>query len=236
MSTEAMLRRALVLLTAYPSAYHANLVPRGAVAVFGRYSGDLAEMVAHACHQGDARHLVVSGNFGKDSGLLKDWGVPEAHFLVSSAAVLSPYAMKQLKVDIDLEATTSLEKAERITQLLAGFGFSGVVDCQLVVVAHSTQMLRLGEMLKRTLAEAQIAFFSVRWMPSTYRPNLTRLQDQWEICFELLKLAQMQTAGWIDGPLIPKDLLVWAQDFIEVVAADLAESGLPLSTAGLRSH
>jgi len=235
MNMEAMLRRGLVILTTYPPAYNAPIVPGGAMAVFGRYSADLAVMVGEICNQARPKHLVVSGHKGKDSGLLATWGVPEAHYIVSVAAQRNRYAMSQVELAIDLQAINGLENARNMTRLLGDFGYTQVVDAQLLVVAHSTQMVRLGATLNGVLSDAGIAFTSVRWVPSSYRPSLARLQDQREICFELLKLAEMEKAGWNDVPPIEAELLEWAAQYIEVVEADLANLDLTFSTAGLSS-
>jgi hypothetical protein len=229
------LRKCLVLLTGCPQAHQVGLGKRGVVAVFGRYSRDLVLTVAEMCHVSDARHLVISGNQGKDSGQLVEWAVPEAHYVLSGVDTLRPYAISQLKVAMDLTATDGQENATRMVELLGGFGFSGYVERQLIVAAHSTQMVRLGEIMNRALADAQMSFESVRWTPSTYTPSLDRWQDRREICFEVIRLAEMQEAGEIDGPPIPDDLLAWAPEFLLVAEQELAARKLPRSTAGLRS-
>lgn len=231
---QANLRRILVILTRYPEAYNAQLVPRGAVAVFGRYCASLVYTLAQACHQGQPKHLVVSGNAGKDSGPLKEWGIPEAHYLVGAASVLNQYALEHTKIGIDLTAKNGFENARQMARMLRGFEYGAFNDSQLTVVAHSTQMVRLGETLNRVLGDAGITFVSVRWMPSVYKPSLERLQDQWEICFELIKLAEMDEAGWNVPKILPA-LLGWARDHLDRVAAELEAQKMPLSTAGLRS-
>lgn len=229
------LRKCLVLLTSCPQAHQGELGKRGAVAVFGRYSKDLAFTLAEMCHQSDARYLAMSGNKGKDSGRLVEWGIPEAHYLLLGADVLRSYAISQLKVGIDLTATNGQENAARMVELLGGFDFPDRAERQLVVVAHSTQMVRLGETMNRALASAGMSFASVRWAPSTYTPSLDRWQDRWEICFEIIRLAEMQEAGEIDGPPIPADLLAWARDYLIRAEQELKARKLPRSTAGLAS-
>lgn len=234
-TVEAMLRRGLVLLTSFPPAYNAPFVPGGAMAVFGRYSQDLAVTLGDTCNKTRPAHLVVSGNAGKDSGQLATWGIPEAHYLLSGAAVLNQFAMSEIRVGVDLDAKNGLDNALRMTSLLTDFGYAGEVNAQLQVVAHSTQMLRLGMTLNRVLLDARLSFASVRWVASSYRPSMQRWQDQWEICFELIKLDEMRQKGWVDNLPIPDELLDWARGHVDFVAAEMEAQGIACSTAGLRS-
>lgn len=230
-----MLGRALVVLTTYPQSCTADFSQRGVVAVFGRYSPDLARMLGYVCRTTNPRYLMVSGKKGKDSGILPRWGVAEAHYLISAADALYPGALSIVEVGVDLEAKNGLENAMQLAKLLLEFGFKGYTNMQLVVTAHSLQMFRLGATFTRVLIDANLRFASVRWSPSLYKPNLARLQDQWEICFELIKLAEMREKGWVDLS-IPRDLLDWAHTHLEEVKSELEAQKSPLSTAGLRSY
>lgn len=231
---EAHLAKILVLLNQYPPAYTATLSERSVVAVFGRFSVDLAQTVGFVCNASRASYLVVSGGRGKDSGLLSDWGMSEAHFILAGAAMQFQYALTKALVEVDTTAKNGLDNAHKLVELLHKFGFRGYEQFQLVVVAHSTQMLRLGATLTQVLFDAGLSFRSVRWVPSTYRPNLRRVQDQREICFELVKLAEMHEKGWVDLE-IPRDLLEWAREHLPVFEQELDEKRSPHSTAGLRS-
>jgi hypothetical protein len=231
---EAQLARILVLLNKYPPAYTVELGEHSVVAAFGRFSIDLAQTVGFVCNATRARYLVISGGRGKDSGLLSRWGASEAHFILCGAVMQFQYALTEAEVEIDTAARNGLDNAYRLAELLQKFGFKGRNPFQLVVVAHSTQMLRLGATLTQVLFEAGLSFKSIRWVPSTYRPNLKRLQDQWEICSELVKLAEMQERGWVDLE-IPPDLLAWAREYLPIFEQDIATQRLTCTTAGLRS-
>jgi hypothetical protein len=108
-------------------------LPRGCVvAVYGRYSVQLAQRLADVVERVSPRLLVVSGNKGKDSGPLVTYGIPEAHYLLSAADVLTRgVVLLRTELAIDLTATKGTENAERMVELMLQQGYGSEEACDM---------------------------------------------------------------------------------------------------------
>jgi hypothetical protein len=209
---------------------------QSAVAVFGRYDHCLADSVAYIVRRVQPGRLAISGNVGKDSGPLVAFGIPEADYLLAGAdsrmdgRLLGGGGPKILR---DLAARDGWENATNMVTLLAQDGHVGDV----VVLAHSTQLLRLALTFQQAARQAGVPFGAPYWQPSSYSPNPERLLDQHEIFFEIVRMLELAEEGKLTLPNLPASVFSSAQLHLARVRRQLADQGIepPYSTAGLKS-
>ncbi len=208
---------------------------KSAVVVFGRYCPLLGGSLAHTLRRTRPRRLAISGGTGKDSGPLPALGISEAHYLLSMAdGYLEGRLMGgPIKILTDLTARDGVENAANMVRLLIEDG----QNWDVVVLAHSTQLLRLALTFQRAVRDAGDRMGVSFWQPSGYVANPQRLLDQHEIFFEVVRMIELADEGKLSFPNLPGSVTANAQSCLTRVRQQLAEQGLepPYSTAGLRS-
>jgi hypothetical protein len=114
--------------------------------------------------------------------------------------------------------------------------FGGKVEC-VGVVAHSTQMLRLGLTFQRAARQAGLVQGMHCWLPTNYRADPKRLLDQIEILGEYIRLVDLGQLGILECPTdLPDGLETEAREWHELLIATAKSAGITNpSTAGLAS-
>lgn len=190
----------------YLSAPDAPTSPEDAI-VFGRNDARVAHALGHLASRGLTDLIVITGNIGKDSGYLKDHGIPESELLAEIA--MREHGIPASQIRLEQEAKNGAENARNSLRILAD---EHPDTKSVTAVAHATSLRRLAEGVRHEVAVAGSGPDHIYRVPSNYEFDPDNPADQAEAEAEMLRLADWPQRGWLQHQDdLPVDLAEFAR-------------------------
>ena len=190
----------------YLSAPDMPTSPEDAI-VFGRNDPRVAHALGDLAFRGLTDLIVITGNIGKDSGYLKDYGIPESDLLAEIA--MREHGVPASQIRLEQKAKNGAENAQNSLSIIAN---EHPDTKSVTAVAHATSLRRLAEGVRHEVAVAGSGPSRIHRVPSDYKFNPNNPTDQAEAEAEMLRLADWPEKGWLQPQAdLPKDLVEFAR-------------------------
>jgi hypothetical protein len=152
-------------------------------------------------------YFLITGGIGKDSGDLKELGIPESHYLGVKALESS---LPASKIHLEDKATNGSENARYgMATIIA----DGLPHSALTVVAHATSNRRLAQQLADETAKAGQHVDTIYRVPTDYAFDPSNPADRAEALAEFGRFIDWPAKGWMSSqPDLPTDLVDFALD------------------------
>lgn len=183
------------------------LQPADGAFVFGRAMPSLAAKAAELYHRQLVKYILISGGFGKDSGILIPLRIPEATFLGACAVM---HRVPRSVLHIETKAKNSVDNSKNGLQMLID---RGLPHRSLILVAQPTALRRMTATFQRVLIDLDQTV-SVTRVAAAYPFDSQNEADQTEALDEVYRLAHYPEWGWtVPQPDLPEEFVDYAERF-----------------------